>query len=671
MANLYALLVGINAYPEKPLQGCINDVKAMEDYLKAFYGENPRVKLHIKRMIDTDEEKPIRENLIKGFDHFKNAESGDTCLFYYSGHGSYSPAPEGFWTDATGMVQSFVCLDSRAEGGRDLIDKEMGFLIWKTVEGRPGVNFIAITDCCHSGTITKNIDDSGITDRMCSANSVPSKAEDYFGFDYTKDGKRGYEISMDANGKKKLTVRQGNHIHIAASGDKQTSKELTIDGARRGAFTHSLLKTLHSSGNQITYKDLLERITILVWNLVPDQTPLININGTLSPTEKTSQFLSLESEGGTKTNIVSRHPKHGWIVNAGTVHGVCKGDKVIVETVTDTIVIGGPAPDFSILLGKPEFGAANKIYTAIIERQPNQPIKFSFHNEVPQNIQDHISASAEKSSLVSLLKEGTGQFIIRCEMENIFVTRPGDEQPIFNALEVKTTEQASFFIDQLDIICRWLRLQEFNNPLTKLSNEHYTLKLYRDKISSSASKGFEEVGEIKTLTDLAYTKDGDEWKQPSFRLSIKNNLPARSLWLTSAYLGFDYSISIDYFAPVEIAAGQEYWLSIVGEGGLAEDVIPAQLDERYEKLGFNEIIEYLKLFIGTVKVNVDDLWQTGIDLAEKKSQAKGDSSKGIGIVRAEDNLAKIDWKTETLGFRIIKSATGEKANAAELANFPA
>jgi hypothetical protein len=125
MSNIYALLVGINHYPQKPLAGCINDVNAFKDYLTAGYGLHPSRQeqhLFIMTLTDADPGQPTRRNLIDAFCFFDDVKDGDSCLFYYSGHGSFSMAPAEFQTD-NGYAQSFVCLDSRLPGGRDLMDK--------------------------------------------------------------------------------------------------------------------------------------------------------------------------------------------------------------------------------------------------------------------------------------------------------------------------------------------------------------------------------------------------------------------------------------------------------------------------------------------------------------------------------------------------------------------
>ena len=53
--NIYALLVGINAYahPVPPLQGCVNDIKIIEEYLQGRVAKNS-YQLHLRTLIDRD-----------------------------------------------------------------------------------------------------------------------------------------------------------------------------------------------------------------------------------------------------------------------------------------------------------------------------------------------------------------------------------------------------------------------------------------------------------------------------------------------------------------------------------------------------------------------------------------------------------------------------------------
>ncbi|RYD98720.1 MAG: caspase family protein, partial [Sphingobacteriales bacterium] len=216
MPTIHALMVGINAYPTNPLSGCLNDVKAMEAYLRKMYHGLPGTQLRISRITDEDVVNPTRQNIIDGFSIFGEAQPGDLCLFYFSGHGSFTKAPDEFWTETDGNVESFVCLDSRLPGGRDLVNKEMGFLIAKALEGKSGVLFVAITDCCHSGTITKAFAENKWKERSFAADFTPRSLQDYFGYNQSINGKPAYEVSL-ANGKKRVTVQQAPHLHLAAA----------------------------------------------------------------------------------------------------------------------------------------------------------------------------------------------------------------------------------------------------------------------------------------------------------------------------------------------------------------------------------------------------------------------------------------------------------------------
>ncbi len=112
-SNLYALLVGIDNYasPVNPLQGCVNDVLAIEEYLQT------RVKtegwnLQLKTLKDGE---ATRQAIIDGFrEHLCHADSKDVALFYYSGHGSQELAPPEFWDlEPDRLDETLVCYDSR------------------------------------------------------------------------------------------------------------------------------------------------------------------------------------------------------------------------------------------------------------------------------------------------------------------------------------------------------------------------------------------------------------------------------------------------------------------------------------------------------------------------------------------------------------------------------
>ncbi len=78
-----ALLVGINAYKDSPLRGCVNDVLLMHQVLTAKFGfENKNIKV----MTDKEANTKGIMNALKRLT--TDVREGDTVFFHYSGHGS-------------------------------------------------------------------------------------------------------------------------------------------------------------------------------------------------------------------------------------------------------------------------------------------------------------------------------------------------------------------------------------------------------------------------------------------------------------------------------------------------------------------------------------------------------------------------------------------------------
>ena len=109
MSKLYALLVGINDYPEptRKLGGCLNDLGNAHDYLKTAFPEAAIVVLK--------DSEATRANVIGQFrTHLGQAGSDDVAMFQYCGHGApTSAAPEFHAFDLGGRDQGLVLFDSR------------------------------------------------------------------------------------------------------------------------------------------------------------------------------------------------------------------------------------------------------------------------------------------------------------------------------------------------------------------------------------------------------------------------------------------------------------------------------------------------------------------------------------------------------------------------------
>ena len=214
-----ALLIGINYY-ETPykLSGCITDVESLNNKFSTSYD--------IEIITDLTNKKPTRSVILSEFSALlESANSGDTVLFTFSGHGSHT-------TD----------LNREEIDGRDemIMTSDLEYVIdddFKTIiheKLKTGATLIALFDSCHSGTI------------LDLKYSYPS---------YTTSVLSSLD-TIDTS---------GNVILISGCLDDQTSAEANIVDAKiSGAMTWSLLETLKQYPTGLTWGKLLTNMQKLL-----------------------------------------------------------------------------------------------------------------------------------------------------------------------------------------------------------------------------------------------------------------------------------------------------------------------------------------------------------------------------------------------------------------------
>jgi hypothetical protein len=154
--NVKAVLVGINYRGTRnELGGCINDVINTS---KQVLTEYPTAKIEL--MTDDTPTKPTRDNILgKLNDLVNNAQPGDTLIFHYSGHGSQVPDLEGDEEDGYDETICPIDFINRrtiiVNGIRRTVDSEItDDEIHDIISNIPkNVNFLMLSDSCHSGTI--------------------------------------------------------------------------------------------------------------------------------------------------------------------------------------------------------------------------------------------------------------------------------------------------------------------------------------------------------------------------------------------------------------------------------------------------------------------------------------------------------------------------------------
>jgi hypothetical protein len=218
-----ALLVGINRYPDLPLDGCVNDVSDMAEFLVEKCAFSPK---SIRMLIDgRATKKNIRARLawlVKG------AKKGDRLVFHYSGHGTQVPTRDKKG-EIDGYDEVIVPIDFDWDDEDMLRDDELGAFFAKLPVD---VQAVWIADCCHSGTMYRAMPGSRAQARR--ARFLPQPVD------------IRWRMRSLVPGQKARRYVRPNVSLIAGCRDDQTSADAVFDGRPNGALTFHLLRLLRS-----------------------------------------------------------------------------------------------------------------------------------------------------------------------------------------------------------------------------------------------------------------------------------------------------------------------------------------------------------------------------------------------------------------------------------------
>jgi len=656
MPQIYAVLVGINKYTTvTPLDGCINDIKAVEAWLKKSHRKKGA--LNIRRLTDDEpstELLPTKNNIIAAFDHFSGAKDDDICLFYYCGHGANLIAPKEFaYSDS--LIQALVCLDFYGSNPAEpvkgaLTDKELGFLIWKTMQDKPGVSFVAITDCCHSGTMTRDVEDfAGVksTVRGLSMPFISPPLEEFFGFE--ADNLSGYQLKEG-----KCSVQQGRHIHFAAAQNDEVAREVTPPGGdTHGAFTYAMLSLLEDEWGLLSYEQLAAGIKGKIQNYFfngsgPVQTPAITPSYNLPALVKDNIFLSNKNAGQERSYLVQYSTQYGWCVKAGQAQNISVDDEVVVDTDDDepiTFKVKQTFPDFSVIATAAELGPLDQTFRGKVTGQLKKTCRFYFDSAIPDALQQQIWTAQYKNAegadavnypqveLIATSAYQTSQnYVLSILNENIILNGPGQQLTLASTVNPSPDAVLSL-LEKLNLVASWDLLLRFDNAAA------ITAKPYR--LDLQYSTGIDAGGYIMTpgqtggsLNPIAYLSNGST--EPAFKLGITNTGP-EPLHITFAYLSADYSIATSGFYMLDVQPGETKWMRF-------QDSASAEIN--LNNTSEATVNEYLKVCIAAIPggIALDNLYQAGV------------GTRSIGSAKPALPAPGTYWQTETIGFSIEPAA---------------
>ena len=152
-AKVYGLAIGIDQYQHFPdLEGATADARDITRSLRQTGAQNVSLLINGKATF-----RAIKQSWQS---MLEKARRGDTLVFAYAGHGGQErEAISG--SEEDGMDETFLLggfSTKTPEGRRErIVDNEIN--AWFKQAGDKGVRVIFIADSCHSGTMTRDIDE--------------------------------------------------------------------------------------------------------------------------------------------------------------------------------------------------------------------------------------------------------------------------------------------------------------------------------------------------------------------------------------------------------------------------------------------------------------------------------------------------------------------------------
>jgi hypothetical protein len=635
MKKLHALLIAIDDYPPSvpSLRGCVNDVKTFELYLKERYMD-AKDALDIKWITNAE---ATRQNIINGFEHFNNAKDGDICLLYYSGHGSQVKAPEEFHHIAPNKkCQTMVCYDSREKNGRDLIDKELSYLLWKYTHSKD-LHFVVIMDCCHSGN---NVRDLNVFPRMAQSDGNYSELQQYLGIEtYMKvDTKNGIN----------LTPPRGKYVQLAAARDKETAKEMSISGSFRGIFSFSLVKLLLSSKGNLTYSNIIEQLGPRIALRARDQSPQLD---TTIPEMKNASFLDGSIQAFPEHFLISfDRDERAWVLNAGETQGIKvtgdKGDGTILAledgsevTVTRTL------PNKALVDGKLGM-SVNKQHIAFLKQPAQEPLKIAFAPDADEAAKSAIMKKYNPKfyPLVELdAPQEDAIYWLWAKGERWWVTRPGESEenaPLFPKMKGLGDGLLLVLLNNFSKLAKGVQVMELSNPQTTLNPDFLEVQIY--KVTESGNTEDDAPAELMDLTKpLLFEQEGE--LENGYRVKIKNN-GSEPLWVSALYMDDLFSITNKYLPKQDLNPGSEVWLTEVVENKrrgtrMEYKTLVVQCPE-----GTDQVEDYIKIIACTDEFSTEKYNQKPIELID---EGGGPDRRGGRIALMDEP----DWMTKE--FRLV------------------
>lgn len=611
--NLYALLVGIDNYPNPKhrLKGCVNDIAAVEEYLEERLDKQ---KYHLNPLKLLDKQ-ATREAIINGFrNHLRQAQKDDVVLFYYSGHGSQELAPKEFWhLEPDHLDETLVCYDSRTENGWDLADKELAKLIAEVAENDPHITIIL--DCCHSGSGTKDPMEESKERRLPADKRKRPLDSFIFQLEDLKELSDIADPELHTSG---WNIPKGRHVLLAACRDYERAKEYR--NKKRGYFSYYLMDTLSKTNGKLTYRDLFARTNAIVRSENIDQSPQLEVN---HPDDENKLFLDGVISVVDPYFIVIYDKTSFWVIDGGAVHGVQQpknGETTLlalfnfdanVDDLRDPSKSVGTAKVTQVLSTKSKINiegvqnlTTDSTFKAVVTSLPLPPLGVYFEgdeagvNLAREKLETAGLNSRSSAYIRSEQKIENAEFRLLCRNNQYIIAKSLDELPMVAQIDGYTQDNADKAIKRLEHIARW-------TTIAKLSNTAAT-HIFAGDVKMEIIFAVEDLSPSSQMR-LSYRYINEQWQPPEFKLKLTNTTN-KPLYCALVNLSDSFAISAPFFTTgsIRLEEGQSAY-------ALDGEELVLKVPQDYLRQGITEYKDMIKLIVSNDEFDARLLTQDKLD----------------------------------------------------------
>ncbi len=555
MGSVYALLVAIDAYspPVRRLAGCKRDIDRVRTHLTSVVDPD---RLLVKELCD---EQATRAAIIDGFrTHLRRASSGDTALFWFSGHGSLAPVwPEYQTIEPTKTMQTLVAVDSRLGGAAgDLLDKEIDILIRNVAAQRAHV--VAVFDCCHARGMTR----AALAARHCYPLAAPPPLDQVLP-----------ELRHRFRDSHAGSTRPADHVALYACATREAAHEIENEnGQVQGAFTAALIAELARAGTVPTYRELIAAARCHVQNRVPGQAPYaFPSTGPLAD----QPFLGGAARPA-GSPIRLRWHRGDWEINVGAIHGFAGGtphDPAIVAVhgiaPPRTAVVREVHTSHSLVRPTGWEPDNRRQYEMVLARTPLPTAGVRLGDSAADQL---VRLALRNSSLAREAAPGVPVSLQVATADGAATLLGADGSRLMaGRWPLLTQVDAGRIVRAIEHIAKWQRIRGLRNPSSRLA-EAVSIELvlphgsHPDAWAAQPALRPDETGAIS----LDY-RHGDGWVAPELRVRLRNRT-GRSLYCVLLDLTDQYRVHPLLFPGDEIAP---YGLGWADEGRPIEFRLPA------------------------------------------------------------------------------------------------